>query len=33
MMITAVVQKFPIRWKIVAFQNTLVEQSGDEPTK
>jgi hypothetical protein len=33
MIITAVVQKFPTGWKIVAFQNTLVEQSGEEPTK
>ena len=33
MMITAVVQKFSTAWKIVAFQNTPVEQSGEEPTK
>jgi uncharacterized protein (TIGR02246 family) len=33
MMITAVVQKFPTGWKIVAFQNTLVQQSGKEVTK
>ena len=33
MMITAVVQNFPTGWKIVAFQNTLVQQSGEDMRK